>query len=221
MPNWVFNTLTVEGNVESVTELKNQVSAPYVMPVEERGDLNFVVKDVEVKQDFSFWNIIRPTDMHVYPEQPVRSELEASDPNWWADTMKLSKLDDSWYNWNMRNWGVKWDAKESELVDESTNGDNLVLVYKFDTPWGIPLAALEKLSEQYPNLLLTLEYEEETGWGGEMEFLRGEAISESEYDDKCWECDKTNTIEYCETCEVSVCSSCKFTREEGKCEHEL
>jgi hypothetical protein len=219
MPNWVFNTLTVEGNPELVTELKNQVSAPYVMPVEERGDLNFVVNDIEVNQDFSFWNVIRPTDMEAYPLQPVRSELSPNDPNWWADTTRLAKTDNSWYSWNNRNWGVKWDAKESELVDESQNGDNLVLVYKFDTPWGAPEPVITKLSEQYPSLLLTLEYEEEQGWGGEMEFLRGELISHSEYDEKCWECDATNNMDYCEECEVNVCLSCNSTREESKCEH--
>ena len=60
MPNWVMNYLTVEGNPELVNELKKQVSEPYVMPVQSIGDLNFTVKDQEVNEVFSFWNIIRP-----------------------------------------------------------------------------------------------------------------------------------------------------------------
>lgn len=219
MPNWVFNYLTVEGNPELVAELKEQVSQPYTMPVKSHGDLNFSVQDEEVKSVFSFWNIIRPTDMVAYPEQPIRSTLDSNDPNWWADTIKLSATDNSWYNWNNRNWGCKWDASQPELHSDEPNGENQVLVYGFETPWSPPVPAIEKLSEQYPNLLLTLSYEEEQGWGGEMEFLKGEIISESEYEDKCYECDAINTMEYCEDCECGVCSACNVNREEGKCEH--
>jgi hypothetical protein len=219
MPNWVFNTLTVEGNPELVQELKKQVSEPYVMPVESRGDLNFVVNDQKVESEFSFWNIIRPTNMTVYPEQPVRSDLDVNDPNWWADTVRVSKTDDSWYNWNMRNWGCKWDASFVELVVDEENGENWVLVYKFDTPWSPAMPAMLKLSEQYPNLLLTLEYEEEQGWGGEVEMMKGKISAQSEYDEKCWECDAINNMDYCETCEVNVCLTCNKTREEGVCNH--
>lgn len=221
MPNWVFNNLTIEGNPESITELKNQVSAPYVMPVESNGDLAFTVNDQEVNSAFSFWNVIRPTDMEAYPKQPVRSALDVNDPNWWADTIELAKTDNSWYSWNNRNWGTKWDASDAELVAEESNGDNLVLYYKFETAWSYPEAVITKLSEQYPNLLFTLEYEEEQGWGGEMEILRGEVISHSEYDEKCWECDVKDNMDYCETCEVNVCLSCKMTREESTCEHDI
>ena len=220
MPNWVMNYLTVEGSPELVEELKNQVAQPYVMPVQSIGDLNFTVKDQEVNEVFSFWNIIRPTNMEDYPKQPKRSELPTSDPNWWADTNKVSRVDDSWYNWNNRNWGCKWDVTNPELCSEEENGENLVLVYQFDTPWSPPIPAMEKLSEQYPKLLLTLSYEEEQGWGGEMEFLRGKCISSSEYDDKCYECDATNTMDYCEKCECNVCSACGNNREEDKCTHE-
>ena len=220
MPNWVSNYVTVEGNPELVTELKKQVSAPYVMPVQSRGDLNYIIEDQEVKADFSFWNVIRPIDMEAYPLQPARSELSPNDPNWWADTQAKAKVDNSWYSWNNRNWGTKWDATNPELVNEEENGENLVLVYQFDTAWAPPLPVMEKLSEQYPNLLITLSYEEEQGWGGEMEFLKGECISESEYDSKCYECDATDTMNYCEECENNVCSACNKNREENVCTHQ-
>lgn len=219
MPNWVFNYLTVEGNPELVAELKEQVSAPYVMPVKSNGDLHFKVEDQEVKSEFSFWNIIRPIDMITYPEQPVRSELSVHDPNWWADTQRLSEMDNSWYNWNLRNWGCKWDASDVELHSDEPNGENHVLVYGFETPWSPPLPAMRKLSEQYPTLLLTLSYEEEQGWGGEVEFLKGDMISHSEYEEKCHECHAVDKMDYCEDCEVNVCLVCNITREESKCEH--
>ena len=219
MPNWVMNYLTVEGNPELVEELKKQVAQPYVMPVQSMGDLNFTVEDKEVDEIFSFWNIIRPTDMEAYPKQPVRSDLSPNDEGWWADVTAKSRVDNSWYNWNNRNWGCKWDVTNPELCSEEENGENLVLVYQFDTPWSPPVPAMLKLSEQYPTLLLTLSYEEEQGWGGEIEFCKGKISAESDYEDKCYECDEINTMEWCEECDISVCLSCNKTREEDICTH--
>ena len=219
MPNWVMNYLTVEGNPELVEELKKQVAQPYVMPVQSMGDLNFTVEDKEVDEIFSFWNIIRPTDMEAYPKQPVHSDLSPNDEGWWADVTAKSRVDNSWYNWNNRNWGCKWDVTNPELCSEEKNGENLVLVYQFDTPWSPPVPAILKLSEQYPTLLITLSYEEEQGWGGEIEFCKGKISAESDYEDKCYECDEINTMEWCEECDISVCLSCNKTREEDICTH--
>ena len=219
MPNWVMNTLTVEGNPDLVNELKKQVAEPYVMPVQSFGDLNFTVEDKEVQEEFSFWNVIRPLDMEAYPQQPARSKLDGNHPDWWADTTRLAKTDNSWYSWNNRNWGTKWDATNPELVVDEENGENWVLVYKFDTAWAPPVPVIQKLSEQYPTLLLTLDYEEEQGWGGEIEFLRGQETAISEYDEKCWECDATDNMDYCEDCDSNVCLSCKSNREGDTCEH--
>ena len=219
MPNWVMNYLTVEGKPELVEELKKQVAQPYVMPVQSFGDLNFKVEDKEVDEIFSFWNIIRPTDMEAYPQQPVHSDLSPNDEGWWADVTAKSRVDNSWYNWNNRNWGCKWDVTNPELCSEEENGENLVLVYQFDTPWSPPVPAILKLSEQYPTLLITLSYEEEQGWGGEIEFCKGKISAESDYEDKCYECDEINTMEWCEECDISVCLSCNKTREEDICTH--
>jgi len=59
-----------------------------------------------------------------------------------------------------------------------------------------------------------LSYEEETGWGGEMEILRGQIISESQYDTKCRDCDAYDCMEYCEDCENDVCSACGYGSED-------
>ena len=127
-----------------------------------------------------------------------------------------------WYDWNIRNWGTKWDVAvsgdekhpETYMEGPTPNGDNLVVYYNFNTAWSRPLPALENLSAQYPDLLFTLSYEEETGWGGEMEILRGQIISESEYDTKCPDCDAYDTLDYCEDCENNVCSTCNFGAED-------
>lgn len=197
MPNWVSNSITVEGNPDLINQIREQVSKPYVMPVQANGDLAFTVKDVPVESPFSFWNIIKPTDMEAYPKQPDYS----SDKPYAGD---------DWYSWNNRNWGVKWDATNPELVHDEPNGENHVLVYNFETAWGMPTNVLVELSKQFPSVLITNEYQEETGWGGEMEIANGNILSESEYNWKCWECDYKELDEppYCEECEYDMCPAC-------------
>jgi peptide subunit release factor 1 (eRF1) len=68
--------------------------------------------------------------------------------------------------------------------------------------------------------LFTLSYEEETGWGGEHEYLRGEQLEGSEYNWKCRECDYEETDEppYCEDCEHDMCPSCGYGEPDEKCQ---
>jgi hypothetical protein len=126
-------------------------------------------------------------------------------------------LTNDWYNFNIREWGTKWDVAVSvgdkypdTTVEDTANGDNHVVHYNFNTAWSRPMGALTKLSAQYPDLLFTLSYEEETGWGGEMEILRGVVISESEYDNICRECDETDCLLFDGERGVEVCTKCGY-----------
>jgi hypothetical protein len=123
-----------------------------------------------------------------------------------------------WYNFNVREWGTKWDVAVAEddkypdtyIEGPVANGENKAVYYNFNTAWSRPMGALEKLSTQYPNLLFTLVYEEETGWGGECEFLRGQVISYSEYENMCKECDGTDCLDYDEEKGVEICQKCGY-----------
>ena len=211
MPNWVYNGLTIEGKPDAIDALVEQMNKPFVNYIKSVGDLSFGIKETKyINPIFSFRNIIAPTDLEAYKEQP-----------WSGDVDNRIENPDSWYNWNIRNWGVKWDVAVAEddkhpdtyMEGPVVNGDNKVVYYNFETAWGTPFPALEKLSAQYPNLLFTLSYEEETGWGGEMEFLRGVIISQSQYDSKCRDCDAEDTLEYCEDCGEELCSNCNWLGE--------
>ena len=81
------------------------------------------------------------------------------------------------------------------------------------------VVALEKLSAQYPDLLFTLSYEEETGWGGERIYVAGEVVDNSEYGWKCRECDhEEDETPYCEECDYDICPSCGFGEPDEPCE---
>jgi hypothetical protein len=204
MPNWVYNGLTVEGSPDSVKKMMEQLNTPFVRV---HDNWNVATQQFEKQQVtypnpvFAFWNIIKPTDMEAYDgPQPKHENMQ--------EAMKFKS--DHWYDWNVRNWGTKWDVAVSSLetnpdtyMEDTVNGENHVVYYNFETAWSRPMGALTKLSEQYPDLLFTLSYEEETGWGGELELLRGKVISESMYDNMCRNCD----FKYADT-DIVVCDDC-------------
>jgi Ferredoxin-like domain in Api92-like protein len=211
MPNWVYNGLTAQGPKESVQKMKEQLNQPFTRV---HDNWNMETQQYEKKlitypnPVFAFWNIIKPTDLEAYDNQPDWSNGINNDGN-------------DWYTWNLRNWGTKWDVAVSaddehpdtymeETEDEWTSS----VFYNFNTAWGVADKALTNLSSQYPDILFTLSYEEETGWGGECEYLRGETISNEQYDNRCRDCDTMDTLLYCEDCENDVCSECGFGAEE-------
>jgi hypothetical protein len=218
MPNWVYNGLTIEGNPDQVKSLIKQMNKPFVYSVQSNGDLSFNIRERKyVNPIFAFHNIYSYLD-HGVTDEEYHCQPPHNPDSSFADWMKHETND--WYNFNSREWGVKWDVAVAEddeysntSIQESENGENYVVYYNFETAWSRPLVALEKLSAQYPTLLFTLSYEEETGWGGEMEFLRGVVISESEYDNKCRDCDAEDQMEYCENDCGEICNACHWLGE--------
>jgi hypothetical protein len=90
----------------------------------------------------SFWNFVRPDDSFM-------EEYNAT----------------GWYNWNIENWGCKWDASD---VFGSPNTSGTEFHYEFSTPWGQPQQFFEAIVAMYPNLDFDLFYSEEQGWGGQL-----------------------------------------------------
>jgi hypothetical protein len=72
---------------------------------------------------------------------------------------------DNWYEWNINNWGTKWDAS---IYDFERLDDNNIRI-NFDTAWGPPTALYDYLFE---NGYDTTAYYDECGMGfcGKYEF---------------------------------------------------
>ena len=78
--------------------------------------------------------------------------------------------DGRWYNWNIENWGTKWDACES-----STVSDGVII---FNTAWGPSLEATIALSRKFDDVVFTHSYYEGgCMFAGEYKFLNGDSIS--------------------------------------------
>ena len=211
MPNWVYNSLMIEGSKEDIKAIKEQVNKPFQRQHDqwnrETGKME-LTDTLYPNPVFAFWNIIAPTDIEAYNKQadfslPMEEQLQFKGENW--------------YDFNVRNWGTKWDVAvswndeypETELMEE----DETSLAYRFNTAWSPPLPAIETLSTQYPKCVMVLSYEEETGWGGEYNFENGQGSEIESYDNKCRDCDSLNTMEYCENDCGEICSECKYLGE--------
>jgi hypothetical protein len=211
MPNWVFNTLTIQGPKDQVDSIKDKLNTPFTREIENWNmdtmsmEFNTYTYDNPV---FAFWNISRPTDLETYKLQ--------SDPN---EDKTVLFSGNNWYDWNVRNWGTKWDVAvsndeqypDTQIYEYKSEGDDHWVVYGFNTAWSPPVPAIVKLSELVPNCVITLSYEEEQGWGGETEFVNGKITAESSYDWKCRECDyEADETPYCENCEYDMCPECSY-----------
>ncbi len=110
--------------------------------------------------------------------------------------------DENWYNWNCLNWGNKWGACRQYYGEGVLN---------FETAWSpMSYKFLRKISKTLPDFVYV--YEEEQGWGGEIEYRKGEKVYEREWDEPefDWQAPK-----YDENEDEFYYLPSKFTRERG------
>ena len=197
MPNWVYTNMTVTGDKQSLDKFRDKAAKPYTTRhtgtwTNGKYDPD-AISIVENKSELSFWNFITPTDLDAYfgPEKkPDNYETMTLDERL-AESMKFAG--DNWYNWNIRNWGTKWDANDVTLDEGGT------LCYQFSTAWSPAEGAFKAMVEQHPNLQFEFTNVEEQGWGvvfegknGELEEVRSWDIpsSHTEWEDTGAECSR-------------------------------
>lgn len=200
MPNWVDNELTISGDKETIAELRDQLSKPYetIQNRYNRETRVFERENVTVSGDFLLWNIVRPLDIEAYLEQPAKPDLpaDAGFGDIVADFNKSVAEGMDWYNWNIRNWGTKW-----ELSPDSTSVTiaETSLSYYFQTAWSPIEAALDNLALQYPTLSFTYRFiEEGIAFAGECHWAGGKQTYSADlpinhatlvdFNGECWVC---------------------------------
>ena len=77
-----------------------------------------------------------------------------------------------WYDWNMKNWGTKWNAYDFEYL-----GGNGI---KFETAWSFPKPVIVALSKHFPDITFSFMYADEDASfnTGEGELLNGEFLDQ-------------------------------------------
>jgi hypothetical protein len=218
MPNWVYNSLSIEGDPALIADVKKMLNRPFV---QKHDNWNSETREMEVKDFtynnpvFAFHNIYNHRQAGISDDEYIKQPDHSKSP--------LDFSGNNWYDWNVTNWGTKWDVavhdnkeySDTELMEETETS----LAYRFNTAWSPPMPAIAKLSEQYPTLVFTLSYEEETGWGGEYNFVNGEEDVVESYGWKCRECDHIEEdTPYCEECEFDTCPECGYNEADEACE---
>lgn len=171
MPNWVSNSIVI--TAESKADLDAFLEKA-------KGTESKIKSDK--KDEFHFGGFIHPSD----EELPYyKGEIEEEKPEGYADwtseqqlahKLKFEGLD--WYDWNVREWGTKWDACESYV----SRDDDLNASISFETAWSPPEPIFRAMVEQFPTLSFDIAYEEEQGWGGELVGSKGELSLVKEWD---------------------------------------
>jgi hypothetical protein len=195
MPNWVYNSLTIEGDPALIADVKRQLNRPFV---HKHDNWNSETREMEVK-DFTYSNpVFAFHNIYNHRQAGISDEDYIKQPNYSKSPLDFSG--NNWYDWNVTNWGTKWDVavtddkeySDTELMEETENS----LAYRFNTAWSPPLPAITKLSEQYPT-----------------DLLAGHIISDENYENQCRDCDSYNTMEYCDNDCGEICSECNWLGE--------
>jgi hypothetical protein len=183
MPNWCFNSAIITAKTEA--ELREFIlfatqthRAEYYKPFSDEIT-------VEKHAQGVFWNFITPPEeirSEYFGRQPqYPNSLPTSDPNWWAEAEARRLVSNHWYDWNITNWGTKWDI----IFDE--HGDNNITELKdgtwemywyFETAWSPAEPVFRAMAERFPNLTFSYEITEEANFfAGKLRFEDGVRVS--------------------------------------------
>jgi hypothetical protein len=190
MPNWCENTLNISGPKEPLKSFVDKAEGPtqtyndYISAswgafdeVRVKIIASQVPKPGEVSP-LSFHALCPvPEDFRRFPyddRQAAKLRAIVGDSTGYGG-----------YNWEARNWGVKWGASDVNLtVDRGIPDEhNSLVTYEFSTPWGPPSILLDKVSKDFPDLNFELIYREEgMGFEGHMEWKSGKMTVEESWE---------------------------------------
>jgi hypothetical protein len=126
---------------------------------------------------------------------PLPAELQGTDAPFRGTPEEAQRLKDlygatDWYDWQVTNWGTKWDIEASIEDDsclkipgyESYNRPDIRTVkIVFDSAWAPPTPAIQMLAKQFPNTNIYHTYDESgCDFGGWAMYSNGECVKETE-----------------------------------------
>lgn len=137
MPNWFYLTIHLSGKDKDVEQFVENV----------KGSEKYGTTGAQ----FDFNHFIPQPD-NIYRESissDTRKELDAKGiPNW--------------YDWNVKNWGTKWNANvDCAFCLSSVEGFPTEYEYQMATAWADPRPVLHKMFEMYPDIDFTISGSEE------------------------------------------------------------
>jgi hypothetical protein len=199
MPNWATSKLLITGDDTQLDELITQVSAPYTDDGGKRTG-NFllwnIIRPTNLDAYYQRGEYSKKSETSM-PDKPVEertpeqilgeitdkldglSEFLSSPPEGLIEQIQhdfATGMD--WYNWNVRNWGTKWEISEDNAFVQRAPRE---VRYEITTAWSPPVEALDNLAKQYPTLALSIvSIDEGDLFAVEVAWNNGERLYEME-----------------------------------------
>jgi len=108
--------------------------------------------------------------------------------------------DGNWYNWNINNWGVKWDINfDNECIIDI---DDTYVEMEFQTAWGPPHLIYAYIVRNFPKVDVSWFYHEPG-----ME-LAGYFDPEDIISERCSKCNTDEDVHECIMCDIRLCINC-------------
>ena len=161
MPNWVMNELTcIFQTSEEYNAFKTKVTEKNNKEEEEFFNIFVTMPEVlngTQSPDVNVTKLIADFNKETGKSVTTLQEIVEANHQWFSSTAKAGIQNrlalastgfSTWHEWNVKNWGVKWDASDlkiKELPDFNT------VIYSFNTPWDTPESFVKTLSTLYPN----------------------------------------------------------------------
>ena len=140
MPNWVSIKLNVKA--QTPEELQS-----FLADVDVRNDETQERTEDSDVFEFNF-NALVPQPDNLYRENISFDDQE-----------RLAKQGiPNWYDWNIKNWGTKWNACGTDLEKLS----DTECIVRFDTAWSFPDPVVSVMYDKYANLEFSIIATEES-----------------------------------------------------------
>lgn len=160
MPNWCYTNMLVAGNKRELRKLISAMREPKqcyelnrLVPLDPRGS----IEKVSTHKD--------KDGNDVTTTYSVFASVESDGFDGYADAIE--------------KWGTKWGACNVEVDDENS----YPLHVRFESAWSPATKLIQSVSEQFPNLVFSLSYDEEghqfCGW---EVIANGETVEEGSLD---------------------------------------
>ena len=190
MPNWCNNKLEISGPPDIVAEFIAAARGPNQTYNQfnhfgaiDWGELDDIRVKALLTQDPERGSVSDLSFHALYPV-PLQVRKFPYSPNLAhkvADSAGVI-LSLAGYDWEIKNWGVKWGASDVEMTEDGDPTPDLhEVTYFFATPWAAPFPFLDYVADKWPKLSFNMESDElGNEWAATSKWADGKRLSITE-----------------------------------------
>lgn len=154
MPNYCYQQMYCYGTAEDIATLKQ-----HILNEDKQGEIHFDFNRV----------IAMPAELNIACVSPVGSALQKA----YAQNKQKYGYE-TWYDWCIANWGTKWNAMNTQILDSPAD-----LCIAFDTAWNPAIPIYQQLFKAFPQLQFKIDYlEVGAGLAGSCYSEQGELVED-------------------------------------------